>query len=278
MSDFDRIRIGSLVGARPAEMYASAPYGLVEGEDKVLSGFLVSKALGGGQALDVIGGSDSLLLLGGTGRDGGCADCLVEAGILRDYQGKVIEDVLQSPIGRGLVKAPCGSGKTRLAGALCCGFQRRLGGSGRWAYVVPNRELASQTQAALTDSSKGFHGIALILAMWAGIGGRGTCPDLRCFSFGEIWYRHRPGRRYEEFLSCTEGLLVDEVHAAIPVNRANAILRSRAVVRLGLSATPTDRGDGLGFVAEGLFGPILGEISLQEVTDAGYLTPASVRH
>jgi len=112
--------------------------------------------------------------------------------------------------------------------------------------------------------------------MWAAIGGQGDPPDIRCFSPGEVWHQGLKGKRYDEFMACRDGLLYDEVHTAVSKTRSEPVLRSEAVVRIGLSATPTDRGDGLGRLVEGLFGPILSSVGIKEVEQQGFLSPGRV--
>jgi len=140
--------------------------------------------------------------------------------------------------------------------------------SGRsWAYLVGNRELAKQTEESLAQwLPKAARAIGAYLPV-----------SLACFSYGEVWRGSgsdgEPGRRYEEFIACRGGLLVDEVHQSIAVTRSVALFLSRAVARVGMSATPLDRGDGLGHLAIGLTGPELGRVEMSEVAEAGYLTP-----
>jgi len=226
------------------------------------------------------GGGDSLVI-----KD--ICQRLVHMDMLRGYQGNVLASVLSAPVMRGVVSAPCGAGKTRLCGAIVCGIMHRLAaGSGpaldepsRWAYVVSNASLAAQTYYALMDSGhgRGHAGMWLMGAMWACLDGAGPAPEIHCFSPGEIWHRGHAGKRYEEFMSCQDGLLFDEVHRSAALGHAQCIIKSNAVVRIGLSATPLDRGDGLGGLVSGLFGPLLGSIGIKEVTDAGYLTPGKIR-
>jgi len=237
-------------------------------EGDLLAGWAIEKAAHGKATLEITGDREALL---GRGVSAGVAAGLLAAG-LRGYQVDLVRRVLrEGRMLRGYVSAPAGSGKTHLCGGLVVAWTAgRAEPSASWAYLVTNQELAKQTERVLSE---------WIPAAWSRLG-TGAPPEVRCFSYGEVWVgsgsEGSPGSRHEEFMQCTAGLLVDEIHAAVATTRSTVILLSRAVVRIGLSATPVSRGDGLGRMVVGLLGPELGRVNMDEVTRAGGIAPGLV--
>lgn len=71
-------------------------------------------------------------------------------------------------------------------------------------------------------------------------------------------------------------LVCDEMHTASSRSRMEKIMRFRHAARWGVSATPTGRFDGGDLVAEGLFGPIVFEMTYADMVKKGALVPIKV--
>jgi len=158
---------------------------------------------------------------------------------------------------RGLLAMGTGAGKTRTVAAVI----QTVGH--RWLYLVHRASLREQTTKALRDL------------------------ELRAYGLEET---DRPPQdrevlvatyqslinRPNEYLR-VEGLIVDEAHRAASEEYAAVIMRAHtAVWRLGPSATPLDRADGLDPLTIGLLGPVLYEKPLRELQQDGTLTQGRV--
>ena len=184
------------------------------------------------------------------------ADALVAAGHLRDYQGRMAAEALLAPYARGILACPPGGGKTRICAAIC--VIGGLVGLKRWHYVVTNNELANQ---AITE-------IKNLLD-----------PMLEIFSAKEMGLKLRiTSSSYAKLHKVvTEGLLVDECHTLSADNRTKRYAQCKTKFRLGLSGTPLDRMDSRNARTIGLLGPIVTNISRQELVAMGYLAPSQVK-
>jgi len=158
-------------------------------------------------------------------------------GYLRQYQTEAVWAAATAPFGRGIIVAPTGSGKTRVAHGLAQVVD------GLWVYLAPNQSLAQQTAEHAPK-------------------------NLVCTSYGSV--------KEDVLLSC-DGLIADELHRAAAHSYSRVMLRSRASFRIGMSATPLMRRDPRNVLTMGLFGPVLYSISLQRLQAEGVLPQGSVK-
>lgn len=150
-------------------------------------------------------------------------------------------------LGRGIIQAPTGSGKTHIV----LGIVDRYGGN--WIYVVGNRELAEQTREKMMKLSPGLAG------------------SLVCCSYAGLKEIAETGR-------AVDGLIVDECHlAAAMLSRGQWVGKLRAKWRVGLSATPLDRTDDGNPVVVGLLGPVLHRMEMGEAVEEKRVCPGVVK-
>jgi len=191
------------------------------------------------------------------------ADLLVQTGILRVYQVEAAIAAISS-IGRGIIKAPPGAGKTRICAAICL-FGAVLGMS-HWHYVVKNDELVKQAHLEILET---------LDCMFTCISEHGfltTAEDellITASTFGRLKdVKHR----------MLDGLLIDECHTIAAKSRALAYSEVNAYFRIGLSGTPLDRSDNKNDLTIGLLGPVVYEIERSKLLEEKHLAPSNVRN
>jgi superfamily II DNA or RNA helicase len=160
-----------------------------------------------------------------------------ETGYLRPYQAAAVRAAIVAPFGRGIIKVPTGGGKTRIA----CALARAVGGL--WVYVVPNRQLARQTQLEAPN-------------------------NMYCSSFNSV--------SCDVLQDCT-GLIVDECHRIAAKSWVRIPLRSAACWRVGLSGTPLLRQDSRNSLVIGILGPIIYEIKKKILEEEGFLSKGTFK-
>jgi superfamily II DNA or RNA helicase len=148
-------------------------------------------------------------------------------------------------LGRGICDVGTGGGKTRIAAGVA------FVAGGEWVYLVYGRDLVAQARRSFLELGQLLGG-ELKLEAW---------------SWGQV-----PDR----LLAGADGLLVDEVHQAGARTRAQVVGKFRGGWRVGLSGTPLDRTDERNGVVLGLFGGVVAEIGVGELTDRGQLSPGRV--
>lgn len=156
---------------------------------------------------------------------------------LRDYQASAVLAALAAPWGRGVLSVPTAGGKTRIA----CAIADVAGGS--WTYLVPNQELARQTQAEAPG-------------------------NLYCASYGTAEL---------ERLRAADGIIVDECHRVSASTHARVLMRSRARWRIGMSGTPLMRSDSKNALVIGLLGPVVYEIQMTQLRSCNAIAMGVVR-
>lgn len=230
--------LGSLV----AELGGGSPLYVQEGTDlHVLSGAISALAQRG--LLDVGGGSFWPQARG--------ARVVIDelfGDWLRPYQLRLAAEGLEAFMGRGILKAPTGSGKTRILTAIIVAGRRA--GIRKWVVSAPNKELLRQLSETLVPRI-----------------GRGI-EDVYCATMTELACRR--GK------IVADGYLTDECHRIGARTYALGASRVSACWRLGLSATPLDRGEQNALVV-GLLGPVVAEVKREELVDAGFLSPGVVK-
>lgn len=218
-------------------------YQMVKGRLFVLTGALLSTKL--------LESEDNLLDDEKTKVDGWLS-AAKEAGILRDYQADAVLSALNCPLGRGIIKAPPGAGKTRIcAGIVALGAMLGLP---RWHYVVKNNELASQAKEEIESTTD----------MLLEICGQNSTP---C-AFSASSFAKMPKQ--------VDGLLVDECHGLAARTRAEAYAGTSSAYRIGLSGTPLDRSDDKNNLVLGLLGPIVYEINRDKLVELNCLAASTV--
>ena len=186
---------------------------------------------------------------------GRLTDELMRAKILRDYQAAAVRRALAAPLGRGLVDAIMGGGKTRIAAGIAA--VAAAVGKGRWCYVVQNKTLAEQ-------SSRSFDELLKPMAEALGV----AQASITATSYGGL-------RKIADV--AFDGCIVDECHLLPAPTRCLAYARLKPRWRLGLSGTPLDRQDGKNALVIGLLGPVIYRVTLPELEAKGFLSKGSVR-
>jgi superfamily II DNA or RNA helicase len=174
---------------------------------------------------------------------------LREAGILRDYQAEAVRKALDANLGRGIIEAACGGGKTRIAAAIaaCAG--------GDWLYLVTNKELAAQSATEFRELLPEMRKIT------------GKEASLRAMNYGGV-------KELRERVFA--GVIVDECHALAAITRSTQYANVSAERRIGMSGTPLDRQDSGNSVVIGLLGPVICHVGTKELVDKGYLARGRV--
>lgn len=179
--------------------------------------------------------------------------------------------------GRGIIKAITGAGKTELFVALT----RLL--DCEWLYVVHRADLVMQTAERYTlrtgETVGTFEG---------GVWRKGTCNGtvatfqaltsaLRRAGHGKFPLR-RGATDVHGLVEGIEAMYVDEVHATSgDVYAQTLMLFERAYYRVGASSTPLDRTAKDRLQTLGIFGPILAEITHEQLASLGQLARADIR-
>jgi len=190
------------------------------------------------------------------------AGCLREAEFLRSYQAEACVAALSAHWRRGIIEAPTGSGKTRIAaGIISLGI---LHGVTRWVYLVQNKNLALQ-------SSKSFEELVpkMLLRLYQAEPRHRPTPDYKvaCGSYETT---------QPDILASAGGLIVDEVHSVASRTRMQAMAPCRAHIRIGMSATPLLRQDAGNALVAGVFGPVVYKIGMEVLQKAGHLAKGKV--
>ena len=181
---------------------------------------------------------------------------------LRADQERAVSAVMAKR--RGIIHFPTGSGKTVLAAAIV----DRVPGD--WLLLFHRRHLRDQTKEEFTcfgiDSVKSFTSLTsergrVTVATWQGLRRRLLRGDKRALP-----------------LLMVKGLIVDECHtSASPEFAALLELFENAEYRIGLSATPLLREDGLSKATRDFFGPVLNRIDAPELVEKGVLAKPLIR-
>lgn len=167
------------------------------------------------------------------------------------YQEKAVEALLRGK--NGILKAPCGSGKTQMGIELI----RRIGGRALW--LTHTRELVSQSMKRAKSLLKGDY--ATITEGKFAIGGSIT------FATVQTMARIDPSLYEDKFTT----IIVDECHHCVGSPTAmkqfyKVVTSCNARYKYGLSAT-LERSDGLHKAMFACIGPLLHEIKQEEVGD-----------
>lgn len=162
---------------------------------------------------------------------------------LRPYQQEAVDAILAPghQHGRGILKMPIRSGKTKTAASIICALAVRT------LFVVPSQMLLYQTQKSLADSlcqSIGIIGdsiwdesnvtVATIQTLTRARGGERkiTTPDGK-----EKTVKVPPDPRYKELIECYRCVIFDECHHLKGEAWHQVLMEFQALYKIGLSAT-----------------------------------------
>jgi hypothetical protein len=180
---------------------------------------------------------------------------LIDAKLLRGYQAVSAGRVIAAPAGRCVVDMAMGGGKTRVATGIAA-----LGssyGHPRWLYLVRNKELAAQSEKTFRE---------LLTSMCEAVGSDGA--ELLSTTFaGVAKLRDR----------VFDGVVVDECQDLPAPTRARGYVQAKPIWRVGLSGTPLDRQDAGNALMLALLGPVVHRVTLEELTDEGFLSRGRVQ-
>ena len=175
--------------------------------------------------------------------------------VLRDYQQPAVDAALESM--QGVIRGPCGCGKTLVLLAAIERFQQRT------LVIVWNNVLMDQWIERIHD----FFGID------AGVIGGGRCDLDSPIVCG---MQQTLMRGVEQYLPLFGAVVVDETHRLGAGSWQGVVNPFPAAVRIGASADET-RKDGLDFLVYDTLGDVFHEIRNEQLVDAGKAMPVTIR-
>lgn len=182
---------------------------------------------------------------------------------LRPYQEAAVESLVSGET--GILKAATNAGKTEIAAELI----RRL--KQPTLFLVHRKELLHQTAKRLQDRlgvSVGRVGDGLADIQDVTV----AMPSSMTYKVSTSYFNKvsmRVKEDYQNLLYCP-ALILDECHT-IKDSRIQAVVsESVAYYRFAMSGTPLLNDDTVNYTLEGLFGPVLFEISNSELICGGY--------
>lgn len=197
-----------------------------------------------------------------------CApDSQADLGWLRPYQQAAVAAVVRA--GRGLVKAPTGSGKTEvfvaLTRALPC----------EWLLCVHRADLVTQAAERYARRT-GERAGTFVSGRWSRGSANVTVATFQ--SLARALAKPKSATDARALLGGVQALAVDEVHAqpAASFYRVTMAMRD-AYFRVGLSGTPLDRGPVDVLRTVGAIGPLVYKIPASVLVEAGVLARPVVR-
>lgn len=181
---------------------------------------------------------------------------------LRDYQMDAVEAAMRS--GGGILQLPTGSGKTRIATAILKAFPRDemiKRGTPTYVFACPDKDINRKNWLELTKLLPD-RDVGLVMS-----GSRKFSDDIVCCTIDSL----------ENLDPKMVGVFIcDEVHTAASPSRGEKIQLFTKARKWGVSATPTGRFDGADLLAEGLFGPIVFNMTYKDMVERGALVPIHV--
>lgn len=194
------------------------------------------------------------------------ADHLVDKGLVRDYQAEAAVAALWAPFGRGVVNVAMGGGKTYIS-ALIAVLGSALGYP-RWLYLVQNKELAQQSLRSFEKTVPEMSRVLSELPNPTGIRVQERPVVLDATTYSGV--KKLRSRSYD-------GVEVDECHLLPAPTRSLPYASVKASWRIGLSGTPLDRQDGGNPLVIGLLGPVVYNITVDELESRGFLSKGAVQ-
>jgi superfamily II DNA or RNA helicase len=177
---------------------------------------------------------------------------------LREDQARMVKSCYKK--GRGIIKAPTGSGKTVIASALI----QTLPDYTRVLFLCHTITLLRQTEAEF----KRF------LKKPIGVIGEGKC-DLQQITVSTMQSFVKHAEALRVYFDC---IIIDEAHHVSSMNGTYAQILSKmtASLRYGFTATPQTSGESL-LAMEGFIGPVIDELSMEEGIETGILAKPRVK-
>lgn len=192
----------------------------------------------------------------------------------RDYQTESLVALAQGtsesmeiafPLpGRGICKAPTGSGKGRVAASVPLLFP------GRWAFLVHRSHLAK-------DIAERYEQLSGEPAGWIAEGQWQPGNGLTCCTIQTL-FQAKDTPRFREWAKGIIGVEIDECHtAAADTNSAVSQAFPNAYYKFGFSGTPLDRTDKRSILAVSAIGPVVYEIKAVDLIEQGFIAKPTVR-
>ncbi len=227
------------------ESKLSGPYGVTHSDGRILSGVIP----------DLF---DPTLCTVVDQRTRPCIPDVIPTFVDRDYQITTVSKALF--YGRGLLKLPTGAGKSvvvaGIAKALKCSHLILV----HKAHLV--EDLARTLHHFLKEDIGRVHGTA-----------NDYNKRIVCATFKSLYSRPE----LLTFIQSRESVMVDECHVLPALTHFAVMLNTlNAYYRFGLSATPLLREDERDIHTVGLLGPIIYEVTNQELYTKGYVVPPEV--
>jgi len=177
---------------------------------------------------------------------------------LRDFQEQLVNKALLAQ--RGVILSPTGSGKTVIAAAILSCFPER-----RFLFLTSRLDLIKQTE----EEFKRF-GLKDVQTFTGGNKRIGNITIATTQSLARM-----DPKKYNHLF---DGVIIDEVHHVSSTSTQVAKILSvlPCPIRIGLTATlPLDNPEAL-FCIEGLVGPVIGEMTVEDGVERGYLAKPKI--
>jgi len=194
--------------------------------------------------------------------------------VLRDDQIPLLQKVDQHR--RGLLVAPPGIGKTALSGAIISQYPDSVA-----IMVVHTNSLFTQTvenfQKWFGEKDVGVVGDSIYKPSRINVIMVKTAHNLCAVENGK--FLNPNGDEFTDLLMKVGVMIIDESHHAGEINGMYAVICKccqNAQVKIGMTATP-NKNKRKALVCEGLLGPIIGELTMQEGIDQGLLAKPKVK-
>ncbi len=179
-------------------------------------------------------------------------------GELREYQTRAVDETKRC--GSGVLVGPCGCGKTVMGCALLSHWKQPA------AVIVHTKELLTQWR----DSVRRF------LSVEPGLVGAGDATLSGAVNVALVQSLTAKPELLDDLTRRTGLVLLDECHHAPAATFTDVLQAFPAVVRYGLSATPT-RADGLTTFMTAVIGPYRAIVTHRELEAAGVRVVPDIR-
>jgi len=181
---------------------------------------------------------------------------------LRNHQFEPVIQMLLS--GGGILSSSTGTGKTVMAASIIKAFNPddlKMRGTPLTVFAAPdkdiNRKNWEELRVLLPDREVG-----LVMS-----GVKNFSEDVQVITLDSLHLLD------PEDIGI---LIVDEVHSSASETRVETISKIANAARWGVSATPSGRFDGGDMLIEGLFGPVVYQLTYQDAVRLGALVPIEV--
>jgi len=162
-------------------------------------------------------------------------------------------------LSRGIIKAPTGSGKTVIAGGICSMFP-----TSRILFMCHTLDLLTQTYDEFI--AWGLRNVVMI-----GGGSKIYKDEIenQCIVVATIQSIHNMEYSYFKKFDM---VIIDEAHHVTAGSSYTKFLEKiDAPIRIGLTATPPQKGSHAELVAEGYLGPVIAELTIEKGMEMGII-------